>query len=72
GDFNNTSASDLYPKIRCLQIFVMYLKMKYDLLRIDFGIMVGIAVRKREPTTKQAYPYSHYLHIPHSHHYEII
>ena len=25
GDFNNTSASDLYPKIRCFQIFVMYL-----------------------------------------------
>ena len=22
GDFNNTSASDLYPKIRCFQIFV--------------------------------------------------
>ncbi len=26
-DFDHTYASDLYPKIRCFQIFVMYLKI---------------------------------------------
>ncbi len=25
-DFDHTYASDLYPKIRCFQIFVMYLR----------------------------------------------